>query len=162
VVVGGILRRLSEFDRRIVEMMPKEPPAPSEFIGMVLSGWVLFPACGLVALLYDRGLGLRMLAALAASMAVSEGLKILVGRPRPERAGRKPWGYSFPSTHTARVASLVPIVHHEGFFKATVFLSALTVAVAVARVVSRAHYPTDVIGGFIVGTLTGYAVVWLW
>ncbi len=156
------MRKLAEVDRRIVEMMPEEPPAPSEFVGMVLSGWVLFPASALVALLYDRGLGLRMLAALAATMAVSEGLKVVIGRPRPERAGRKPWGYSFPSTHTARVASLVPVMHHEGLFKATVLVSALTVAVAVARVVSRAHYPTDVIGGFIVGTLTGYAVVCLW
>ncbi|WP_457614736.1 phosphatase PAP2 family protein [Methanopyrus sp.] len=146
------------FDRRVIEKVPKRPHPVFDLIGFIFSGWILFPS-SLILMLFDLPLGLRMLEALVLSTMSSEVLKIIVGRPRPEREGRTPWGYSFPSTHTARVASLIPV-----FWKHSADLGCLAVivaiVVAVSRVLSRAHYPSDVVVGFLLGYAVGWSITW--
>ncbi|WP_457620520.1 phosphatase PAP2 family protein [Methanopyrus sp.] len=153
--MAGIVVR---FDRRVIEKVPKRPHLVFELIGFVFSGWVLFPF-SLILTLFDRPLGVKVLEALVLSMVSSETLKIIVGRPRPEREGRTPWGYSFPSTHTARVASLIPV-----FWKLSaelgILAAAVTVVVAISRVLSRAHYPSDVVAGFLLGYAVGWLITW--
>ncbi|WP_456481860.1 phosphatase PAP2 family protein [Methanopyrus sp.] len=149
---------VARLDRRVMERIPKRPPGIFDLIGFIFGGWVLFPS-SLVLTLFDRPLGLRTLEALVLSMVSSEIVKVIVGRPRPEREGRTPWGYSFPSTHTARVASLIPV-----FWKVSpdvgVVIAAAAVVVGVSRVLSRAHYPSDVVAGFLLGYAMGWFVAW--
>ncbi|AAM01414.1 phosphatase PAP2 family protein [Methanopyrus kandleri] len=146
------------FDHRVIEKIPRRPHPVFELIGFIFSGWVLFPS-SLILMLFDRPLGFQVLEALVLSMVSSEILKVVVGRPRPQREGRTPWGYSFPSTHTARVASLIPV-----FWKLSsnlgIVVVVVAIIVAISRVLSRAHYPSDVVAGFLLGYVVGWFVIW--
>jgi undecaprenyl-diphosphatase len=115
----------------------------------------LLPATLLLFVVFDRArrtwwiwLTLMVAAPLAESV-----LKITVGRPRPEGAA-----YGFPSGHATAAAA---------YFGAVLYLSeslrpttrrvvrsiaiALIVLVGIARIMLRAHWPSDVVGGFALG-----------
>jgi membrane-associated phospholipid phosphatase len=112
------------------------------YAGAVLSGWALY--------------------ALA---------KILVQRPRPHVTARLIHGagwYSYPSGHSM----LAPLVFGLGIIvwtapwtsarlrRSAIALAALlAIAVGVSRVYVGAHYPTDVIGGLLLGT--AWSGAWL-
>jgi undecaprenyl-diphosphatase len=98
-------------------------------------------------------------------------IKVLIGRDRPDLAGRLvgATGFSFPSGHTAGslvsfglLAWLVCMTTRHRTVRATAWLTAalLTVAVGLFRVYLGVHYPSDVIGGWILGGawLTAVAV----
>ena len=92
--------------------------------------------------------------ALMIAAPLTEGaMKMLVGRPRPEALS-----YGFPSGHATAAAA---------YFGALLYLSeplpalprralrlsavALIILVGVARLMLRAHWPSDVLGGFALG-----------
>ncbi len=95
-------------------------------------------------------------------------LKLSVNRPRPwtefteiesfyESCGvRLPTDSSFPSGHTAACFCVAAVLLFRYKLKA---LPALIVAflVAISRIYLCVHYPTDVLGGMIIGTLCGVA-----
>ena len=94
----------------------------------------------------------------------SETLKRVVQRPRP-RQNSDPdevrWGagyYSFPSGEvTAITAAITPFVLEYAHDNPIVYgLYALPAYDAVARLKSNAHWQSDVLAGFALGTLTGY------
>lgn len=103
-------------------------------------------------------------AIMVASSLIEHGFKFMVGRPRPS-------GFSlgFPSGHTTAAATfavvLVYIVTHErltpaqrhGIQALAIVLMAL---VGWARVVLHAHWPTDVLGGFLLGAGCAAAGAW--
>lgn len=103
-------------------------------------------------------------AVLIASPLIENGLKILVGRPRPSG-----FSFGFPSGHTTAAATfavvLVYIVGRERLASLPRHgIQALALAAMVlvgwARIVLGAHWPTDVLGGLLLGTGCAAAAAW--
>ncbi|HEY8577295.1 MAG TPA: phosphatase PAP2 family protein [Devosia sp.] len=160
--------------------------APFAFITEFgLSDWVLIPSllvfvlAALAARLVPRGLYRRAtyeLCLVASFIFVGVGLpgllvnllKRLFGRARPELfadAGTfqfqhliNDWTFqSFPSGHATTAIGTAFVV---GFMAPRYFRLILLIAVmtGISRVVIGMHYPTDVVAGFVIGTLGAYAV----
>lgn len=91
--------------------------------------------------------------------------KALLDRPRPtlvEPLVALPADSSFPSAHTTQIAAfalcLAFIIHRtipEWQFIAGVLAVALVAAVALSRIYLQVHFPSDVLGGLLLG------VVWV-
>jgi undecaprenyl-diphosphatase len=103
----------------------------------------------------------RAIVALAAagfsSLLVSRAVKAAVERQRPEdhlqASVRTPTSSSFPSGHTlAAFCTAFALGDSETGTAANVGFAA---AVAASRVHLRAHHPTDVIGGAVIGSVLG-------
>ena len=103
-------------------------------------------------------------AIMVASSLIEHGFKFMVGRPRPS-------GFSlgFPSGHSTAAATfavvLVYIVTRERLTRAQRHgIQALGVVLMVlvgwARIVLHAHWPTDVLGGFLLGAGCAAAGAW--
>lgn len=102
--------------------------------------------------------------ALAVSFVIGFLLKELFGRPRPYKIipnayiGDRVWkDYSFPSGHTAAGFSLA--VNYAMFYHQLAFpLTLCAVLVGLSRIYLGHHYPTDILAGAILGTLTATIV----
>ncbi|MCC8193905.1 MAG: phosphatase PAP2 family protein [Deltaproteobacteria bacterium] len=99
-------------------------------------------------------------------------VKIAVGRPRPMTGGpfhpfSLGWGYqSFPSGHTGEIlGSALPFIWRYGS-RASLPLALgfglLIAAVAFSRIYLSMHHPTDIWGGLVFGSLSGYASWAFW
>ena len=116
-----------------------------------------------------RALAYDFLLALLVTVVVTEVLKFAIGRPRPEDTYvnvniLKPALFpdltdpAFPSGHTSRAFVFASVVGlHER--KWLVGLLPYAVLVGLARVYEGAHYPSDILGGAVVGIAIGI-VVW--
>jgi undecaprenyl-diphosphatase len=99
---------------------------------------------------------------LAAVTAGSEAVKQLVARPRPPGSDTVVPGvvYSFPSGHvleSVTILGIIAILVWRSSLPRAVrvavagLVSVFVASVAVARVAINAHYPSDVLAGFLVG-----------
>ena len=116
-----------------------------------------------------RALAYDFLVALLVTVAVTEVLKFAIGRPRPVDVYAnvtvlKPALFpdftdpSFPSGHTSRAFVFAVLLGlHER--KWLLGLLPYAVLVGLARVYEGAHYPSDVLGGAVVGLALG-VVFW--
>ena len=96
-------------------------------------------------------------------------LKNLVARVRPYDVNtaiailiKKPLDFSFPSGHTAPSFAAMTALVLAKMKKAWIAALVLAVLIAFSRLYFYVHYPTDVLGGAIVGILSGiigYAIV---
>lgn len=120
----------------------------------------------IAAALAWRRAGVRrvLLAALFAFLASDTGgslLKQVVRRPRPCRVladvrllAACPETYAFPSNHAANAAAVAAVLAaHSVRLGAPAFLAAGVIAYS--RVFIGVHYPSDVLGGIVYGTLVG-------
>lgn len=123
---------------------------------LVGAGWLFSSAA-------VRNAGIQTLLAHGLAALLVNGIKHLIGRPRPKFAHSGDWEFapswvsgfdSFPSGHSA-----------AGFAVATVLAKRFPVFgplclgvaafVMLSRVLRGSHFPTDVVGGAIVGVLSG-------
>ena len=96
-------------------------------------------------------------------------LKNLVARVRPYDVNpaiailiKKPFDFSFPSGHTAASFAAMTALFLAKMKKAWIAALVLAVLIAFSRLYFYVHYPTDVLGGAVVGILSGimgYAIV---
>jgi diacylglycerol kinase family enzyme/membrane-associated phospholipid phosphatase len=117
-----------------------------------------------------RRAALRGLVALGvASSAANVVTKAAVGRQRPatelipvvRRLRRTPVTTSFPSGHAASAAAFATGVALEVPLLG-VPVAVLAAAVAASRVVTGAHYPSDVLAGAAIGAGAGALTLWWW
>ncbi len=110
-----------------------------------------------------RAAGLRTLIAHGAVAIVVNGLKHLIGRPRPKfmHAGTQPLspsmdsGFdSFPSGHASASFAIAMVLSRQYPRVAWVAMG-VAVAIAASRVLRGAHFPTDVAAGAVIGVLVG-------
>ena len=161
------------------QALPREIPILKKFnavenkplsTGMKLTSRTVTPfaitvSAGLIAagLLQDKQTvtlnGIQTGTALIVSSLASTGLKYMIGRKRPGTAGdgiisrvqvRDP---SFPSGHTTvafALATAVSILKPDWYVIAPCSIWAGTVAVS--RMYLGVHFPTDILGGMVLGT----------
>lgn len=89
-------------------------------------------------------------------------LKNLVARVRPYDVNtaiailiKKPLDFSFPSRHTAASFAAMTALFLAKMKKAWIAALVLAVLIAFSRLYFYVHYPTDVLGGAVVGILSG-------
>lgn len=112
-------------------------------------------------------MGINCALALAFSNVASQLLKKSVNRTRPflkiETLYTKKIGidvYSFPSGHTTAAFSICVMVSF--FFPETApFLILLASGIGISRMYLGVHYPSDVMAGMLVGTLTSFLIFFL-
>ncbi len=112
-----------------------------------------------------RRRGLNMLLALAFSFLVGNLiLKNLIARPRPFTVDTQvtllipvPSEYSFPSGHTLSsfTAAVTLFLYHRLWGFAACILASL---IAFSRMYLFVHYPTDILGGILLGILDAFIV----
>lgn len=92
-------------------------------------------------------------------------ISILVNRPRPfidyPELYRIPLGYdstSFPSTHTLNLFAISLSVYLVDYKKYGLFLILLAILIGLARVAGGIHYPSDILGGILIGGLAAFLI----
>jgi len=107
--------------------------------------------------------GIETLLAHGIAALLSNGLKHLIGRPRPKFVHSGEWQFapswasgldSFPSGH-ATASFAVATVLAKRFPAFGPLCVSIAAFVALSRVLRGSHFPTDVLGGAVLGVLSG-------
>lgn len=115
-----------------------------------------------------RTFALLLLPTLALSNELADVLKAWVGRERPcvalpiEPLTGRLTSPSFPSAHAANMAALVGLAGVIGGGRIALWLLWLPLLVGLSRIYVGVHYPSDVLGGWVLGGVVGVGVGWLW
>ena len=115
-----------------------------------------------------RKKGVTVLLALGIGFVITNLLlKNIVARPRPytiltelEILIPKPSDYSFPSGHTCSSFAAALAMLKVCDRKIGIFACVLAVLIAFSRLYVGVHYPTDVLAGALLGTVSALIAVW--
>ena len=105
-------------------------------------------------------------AGIFARLVVTEAIRFFYHRPRPFLALHIPHlltdtEYSFPSGHTIFMFALATaMLSVNKKFAYVLYVCGLLIGLS--RVAAGVHYPSDIVGGVVLGILTGYLVAKLW
>lgn len=137
------------------------------FLGNAGWIWILMAVC-LMLFRKTRKIGVTAACALIFSLlATNLALKPLVARVRPYdlREGisliiSAPTDYSFPSGHTSAsfAAAIAIFMQNKKWGLAATLLACL---IAISRLYLYVHFPTDILGGIIIGSLCGVLAYFL-
>lgn len=130
--------------------------------------WILL-AMILLFIPKTRKSGAVLAAALCVDVVLCNGiLKNLFGRIRLcdvntsiQLLIARPDDFSFPSGHTGASFAAVAALYSAGEKKLWKPALALAILIAFSRLYLYVHYPTDVLGGIVVGIFAGYAGYWI-
>lgn len=125
--------------------------------------WILLTIV-LLLIPKTRKSGLILAVALIVDLILCNGiLKPLMARIRPfdintaiQLIVAKPHDYSFPSGHTAASFTAVMALYLAGEKKLWKVSLVLACLIAFSRLYLYVHYPTDVLGGIVIGVIAGY------
>lgn len=120
----------------------------------------------------SRGLvtGVQTLWAHGLATVLVHTVKHLVGRPRPKFSASGDWSIapslasgfdSFPSGHTTATFALAVVLSRR-FPSLTVLFMGIAAFVALSRVLRGSHFPSDVFGGWVLGTVSGMVAAAPW
>lgn len=132
-------------------------------LGNFSIAWVML-ALVLILIPKTRKIGFVVMAAVILdSVLCNVILKNIFLRPRPCDVNTaikllipRPLGYSFPSGHTSASFAAVSALYFSGENKIWKAALALAILIAFSRMYLYVHYPTDVLGGILVGLFCGY------
>lgn len=125
-------------------------------VGLLAVGWFFSQAA-------VKAAGIQTLLAHGLAALVVNGLKHLIGRPRPKFAHSGEWQLapswasgldSFPSGHSA-ASFAVATVLTKRFPAVGPLCLGIAAFVALSRILRGSHFPTDVFGGAVVGVISG-------
>lgn len=125
--------------------------------------WILL-ALVLLLIPKTRKSGMILAVALIVDVIICNGiLKNLVGRIRPFDVNtaislliEKPHDFSFPSGHTAASFASVAALYFAGEKRLWKIALVIACLIAFSRMYLYVHYPTDILGGILVGVASGY------
>lgn len=126
---------------------------------------MLLAVCALAVGLGRRREAVAALAVVAGANLTTQILKVVLAHPRfqPFESFRTPWPTAFPSGHATAAASiavaLMLIAPPRLRPLAIAAAASLAVAVGTSVVVLEWHYPSDVLGGFLVAAGWGFAAL---
>ncbi len=126
-------------------------------------GWMLPASRGIVT-------GIQTLWAHGLATVLVHTVKHLLGRPRPKFSVSGDWAIapslasgfdSFPSGHTTATFALAIVLSRRFPLLAAVFIGSAAF-VALSRVLRGSHFPSDVFGGWVLGTVSGMVAAAPW
>ncbi|QQR82585.1 phosphatase PAP2 family protein [Candidatus Campbellbacteria bacterium] len=107
-----------------------------------------------------------LIASVLGAELLTEFIRFIYESPRPLHTLNIPYLFdktsnSFPSGHTMFVFSLATAMYFFGNKKLAWMLYASGLLIGIARITAGIHYPSDILGGIVLGILTGYCAHYL-
>lgn len=152
---------LSSLNYQILQSLNSYPALDPIMIFLSIIGDYILWIAIFVALYLWKGKKVAVSYALFIFVAtmLSLSLKSLFAVPRPEdvRFVIESHGYSMPSGHTTRsfvsAMFLHPLVNNS---KSRLLIWMLAALIGLSRIFAGVHYPSDVLAGALLGSITGY------